>query len=145
MRFWNAILGPAPDTQLWHTADRSNSVTDEGENTMDLDTNITLYIAGGLLFLIGVILRRWASRHDLQGALTDSAWQVVRGKRRDGQTTEIEERFSEITSAPTTAGKVRRATGSIIGHFLSATAGLVGLILILAGLATAAVGYFVYS
>lgn len=112
---------------------------------MGLETNILLYIAGGASVLFGMLLRRWAGANDLIGMLKDSAWQLVRGKRRGGQLTDIEERFAEISSAATTGGKIRRATGSVIGHLVSATVGLIGLVLILAGLAMAAAGYFYFS
>jgi hypothetical protein len=101
---------------------------------MGLETNIILYIAAGISILFGLLLRRWAGQNDLVGVVTDSAWQLARGKRRGGQVTDIEERIAGITSAPTAAGKVRRATGSVIGHLLSATAGLAGLVLILTGM-----------
>jgi hypothetical protein len=109
---------------------------------MDLGTNVILFIVGGLAILVGIMFRRWAGRHDLRGALTDSAWQLARGRRRGGRKTDIEEKFAEIASAATTAGRVRRAGGSVIGHFMSTIVGLTGLVLILAGLATIAAGYF---
>lgn len=109
-----------------------------------LETNIALYIAAGVSVLIGLLLRRWAGQNDLIGVATDSAWQLARGKRRGGQLTDIEQRIAGIASAPTTGGKIRRATGSVIGHLLSATASLIGLVLILAGLAMAAAGYFYF-
>lgn len=112
---------------------------------MGLETNIMLYIAAGISILLGMMMRRWSGQHDLIGALTGSAWQLIRGKRRGGQLTDIEERVAGITSAATTGGKIRRATGSVIGHLLSATAGLIGLVLILAGIAMAAAGYFYFS
>ncbi len=112
---------------------------------MGLDTNILLYIAAGVFILFGMLLRRWAGQSDLVGSLTDSAWQVARGKRSRGQLTDIEERIAGITSATTTGGKIRRATGSIIGHMLSATVALIGLFLILAGLAMAVAGYFYFT
>ncbi len=109
---------------------------------MAVDTNVLLLAAGGISFLIGLFLRRWAGRRDLVGSLTDSAWQVVRGKRRGGRKTDIEEKFAAIASAATTAGRARRATGSVIGHLLSATVGLIGLALILAGLILIAGGVY---
>ena len=112
---------------------------------MGLETNIILYIAAGVSVLIGLLLLRWAGQNDLVGVVTDSAWQLARGKRRGGQLTDIEERIAGITSAPTAGGKIRRATGSVIGHLLSATASLIGLVLILAGLVMTAAGYFYFS
>jgi hypothetical protein len=112
---------------------------------MGLETNIMLYIAAGASMLLGLLLRRWAGQNDLIGVLTDSFWQLLRGKRRGGQLTDIEDRFVDITSAATAGGRIRRATGSVIGHLLSATVGLIGLALILAGLAMAAAGYFYFT
>lgn len=112
---------------------------------MGLETNLILYIAAGISIFLGFLMRRWAGANDLIGMLKDSMWQLIRGKRRNGQLTDIEERMAEISSAPTTGGKIRRATGSVIGHLLSATVGLIGLVLILTGFVLAAAGYFYFS
>jgi hypothetical protein len=104
--------------------------------------NPGLWIAGALLLLAGLIIRRIVARYDFRGMLTSSVWQVARGRRTGEHKTEIEERFNEIASAATTFGKARRLTGNVVGHFIAPIMGLIGLVCILAGLGFWAAAFF---
>ncbi|MGF1620821.1 MAG: hypothetical protein ACFCUR_09420 [Rhodomicrobiaceae bacterium] len=95
--------------------------------------NPGLWIAGALLLLAGIIIRRIVARYDFRGMLTSSVWQVARGRRTAEHKTEIEDRFNEIASAGTHSGKARRLTGNVVGHFVAPVMGLIGLAAFLPG------------
>jgi hypothetical protein len=78
----------------------------------------------------------------LKGAAFDSAWQVARGKRTAENPTEIEKRLGEIGSEATVTGKAKRAAGTVIGHFAAQVLGVVAWLMLFAGAALAAAGYF---
>lgn len=109
---------------------------------MTLGTNAWLMLVGAAAILIGVLLRRWAGRHDLKDAAMDSAWTLLRGRRSAQNPTEIEAKLRDIQAQPTWTGKATRTAGTAIGHVVAQVVGLVALVLILAGLALAAVGFF---
>ena len=106
--------------------------------------NPGLWIAGALLLLVGILIRRIVARYDFRGMLTNSAWHVARGRRTAEHKTEIEERFDEIASAATNFGKARRLTENVVGHFVAPVMGLIGLLCILAGLGLFAAAYFLH-
>lgn len=109
---------------------------------MDLTLSHWMMIAGGVLMVVGYLLRSWASRYDLKEAAFDSAWQMARGKRSAENPTAIESKLSDITSAPTVTSKATRAAGTVAGHFAAQIAGLGGLLMLLAGVALIAGGYY---
>jgi hypothetical protein len=109
---------------------------------MDLTTNLWMMIAGGLLAVLGYLLRSRMSRYDLTDAAIGSAWQLARGKRSADNPTEVERKLKNIGAAPTAVGKAGRAAGSVIGHVAAQVLGLVAWVMMLAGAALLAAGYF---
>jgi hypothetical protein len=109
---------------------------------MTLGTNGWLMLVGTAAILIGILLRRWAGRYDLKEAAMDSAWTLLRGRRTAQNPTAIEAKLRDIQSQPTWTGKASSAAGTAVGHVIAQVVGVVALVLILAGLALAAVGFF---
>lgn len=93
----------------------------------------TLALWGAGLVLVGMIVRWWSARYDLNEAVLDSAWQTARGKRTSENPTEVEKRLKEITSQSGAAGKVTAAASTVIGHLVAQVLGLVSILMILAG------------
>lgn len=108
---------------------------------MPLVVNEGLLIAGGILALLGILIRWRTQRHNLTDAVVDSAWQTVRGRRNAGNPTEIEKKLQGITSQSTAAGKVTAAAGTVVGHFYSQAMGTLSLLLIIVGAALVAAGF----
>ena len=109
---------------------------------IDLAWSHWLMIAGGVLAVRGLLIRSWVSRYDLADAAIGSAWQLVRGRRTADNPTEIERKLKDIGAAPTAAGKAGRAAGSVIGHVAAQVLGLLAWVMILAGAALVAAGFF---
>jgi hypothetical protein len=109
---------------------------------VSLTINDWMMIWGGGFIVLAILIMWRTSRYDLKGAAFDSAWQVARGKRTAENPTEIEKRLGEITSEATVTGKATRAAGTVIGHFAAQVLGVVAWLMLLAGAALAAAGYF---
>jgi hypothetical protein len=109
---------------------------------VELGTNEWMMIWGAGLALLAVLIMWRVSRYDLAGAAFDSAWQVARGKRTAETPTALEEKYHEIAREASVTGKARRAAGTVIGHFAAKVANLIATIMLLAGAALIAVGYF---
>jgi hypothetical protein len=101
---------------------------------MPLGPTAIYLISGTVLIVIGYLLRQVASHYDIKEILLCSAWQLARGKRTAETRTDIEERLSEITSAPTHLGKARRLGSNVVGHVVAPVLGLIGLLFIAGGL-----------
>jgi hypothetical protein len=98
-----------------------------------------LMVAGAVLVLIGIPIRRWAARHDLKEAAIDSAWTLLRGKR--SAPTAIEAKLNDIQSQATWTGKATKTAETAIAHGLAQVAQVSALALILIGLALIGAGY----
>jgi hypothetical protein len=109
---------------------------------MSLSANDWMMIWGAGLIVLAILIMWRASRYDLKGAAFDSAWQLARGKRTAENPTEIEKRLGEIASEASVTGKAKRAAGTVIGHFAAQVLGVVAWLMLLAGAALAAAGYF---
>jgi hypothetical protein len=107
-----------------------------------LTTNHWMMIAGALLILVGFLLQRRAARHDLKEAVLESAWHAARGRRTSDNPTEVERRLNDIVSQPTSAGKVTAAASTVVGHFVAQVVSLISIVMMLAGAALAAAGWF---
>jgi hypothetical protein len=107
---------------------------------MDLLADHALLIGGGLLLILGFLLWRRMSHHDLKGAAIDSAWQIARGRRTATNPTPIETKLRDIGAAATMTGKASRAAGTVIAHFVAQVVSLMALVMMLAGLLLLAAG-----
>lgn len=99
-------------------------------------------ISGAILLAIGYVFRSIASRYDFKEILLCSFFQWARGKRTAETPTDIEQRFSEITSAPTRFGKARQVGTNVAGHFIAPVLGLIGLLFMLGGLVLFWLAYY---
>lgn len=104
--------------------------------------NPTLLGIGLVLFVLGWMLRSWASRHSLTDQVTDTAWEAV--KKRDARVIgrEIQGRIAEINQASSTLGKASKVAGYGVRHAMAQVAGLAGIAGILIGLVLAGLGLF---
>lgn len=92
--------------------------------------------SGAVLIVIGVALRRWASRHDLEGLAFDAAWHVARNRgdlSKVGET-DIAQRLGEVASQPSNVGRARKVAGVATRHFVAQIANIAALLALLAGL-----------
>src|SRR5689334_9597993 len=94
-----------------------------------------LMLAGAVAVLVGILIRRWASRYDLKDAAMDSAWTLLRGKRTADNPTAIEAKLKDIKSQPTWTGKATKTAGTAVGHLLAQVGQVAAMVLLLAGLA----------
>jgi len=101
-----------------------------------------LMLSGATLILVGALIRWRIARYDLKDAAIDSAWTLARGKRTAENPTALETKLRDIQSQPTWTGKATKAAGTAIGHFVAQVLSVVALVLVLAGLALAVVGFF---
>ena len=109
---------------------------------LELGSNEWMMIWGAGLALVAVLVMWRVSRYDLAGAAFDSAWQVARGKRTAENPTALEETPDEIAREASVTGKARRAAGTVIGHFAAKVANVIALLMLLAGAALIALGWF---
>jgi hypothetical protein len=98
-------------------------------------------LAGAVAVLVGILIRRWASRYDLKDAAMDSAWTLLRGKRTADNPTAIEAKLKDIKSQPTWTGKATKTAGTAVGHLLAQVGQVAAMVLLLAGLAMLGAGY----
>ena len=101
-----------------------------------------LMLAGAIAVLVGILVKRWASRYDLKEAAIGSAWTLLRGKRTAENPTEIEAKLHEIRSQATWTGKATKPATTAAGHFLAQIGQAAALFLMLVGLALVGAGYF---
>lgn len=107
---------------------------------MELTSNHWMMIAGAVLFVIGWLMRGWASKYDLKDAAIDSAWTTIRGRRSAENPTALEAKLQDIGAQKSVTGKATRAATTVAGHFVAQVVGLVGLIALVVGLALVAAG-----
>jgi hypothetical protein len=105
-------------------------------------SNAWLIVAGAVFIAAGILLRRWSAQRDLKGAAIDSAWSIALGRRTADNPTAIEAKLRDIQAQPTWTGKATRTAGTAVAHLLAQAAAVAALVLILAGLALAAAGFF---
>ncbi len=93
------------------------------------------YLLGGgvLLAIIGWLLWRWSSRHDLKGLAVDAAWQVARNRGRLATETELGNRLKAVQADASGVGKAKKVAGVAARHVAAQIAGLAGLAAMLGG------------
>jgi len=100
-----------------------------------------LMLAGAGLLLAGILIRWLTARYDLKDAAVESAWHLALGRRTAEKPTALEAKLQEIRSQPTWTGKATRTARTALGHVLAQAMHVVAVVLMLAGLALAAVGF----
>jgi len=100
-----------------------------------------MMLTGAAMVLVGILVRRWASRYDLKDAALDSAWTLLRGRRTAENPTAIEAKLRDIGSESTWTGRATKAAGTGVAHMLSQVGQVTALGLILVGLALGAAGF----
>jgi H+/gluconate symporter-like permease len=108
--------------------------------------NPTLLAIGLLVMVIGFLLRRWASRHNLMtgmaGGLKQAAFDTVRSKGANLQHNPLSDKLHQVAAQGSHTGKAKVAAGFAIKHFLSQAVGIAGWIAMIGGLAMAVAGVF---
>jgi len=88
--------------------------------------------------VVGYLLRRWASRHDLVDVATDAAlsaaWSTVTRRRLPGVPEEISSRVRDVTNEASHVGKAGKVAGMAARHVLAQAAALAGLVLLVLGI-----------
>ncbi len=105
-----------------------------------------LLLAGLGIFVMGWLLRRWASRHDMMGmvtgAATGAAWQAVKGRKVPDMPSELKSKMQEFQDEGSNVGRAKKAAGYAARHFIAQVVGLAGWVGLLGGLALMAAGVF---
>jgi hypothetical protein len=109
---------------------------------MDWVSKFPFLLAGGALMLAGFAIRRRTSRYDLAGIALETARHIAFRQSRQGSPSPLEEKLNEIAGETRLAGKARRVTSAVAGHFIAGWLGVVAMIMMTAGLAVAAFGIF---
>lgn len=92
-----------------------------------------LLASGGMLILLGILLFRWASRHDLKGLAIDAAWQVARRRGRLDTETDLGNRLKELQAERSNMRRAGMLAGHAARHFAAQAASIGALISWLAG------------
>lgn len=109
---------------------------------MTLDTSSWLFIWGGGLTLLAILIWWRMGRYDIKGAAIDSAWQLARGKRTAENLTPIEMMASEIGAEATHFGKARRTVFTVIAHFVAQALTIASYFILLGGLVLIGLGWY---
>jgi len=109
---------------------------------MTLDTSGWLFIWGGGLTLLAILIWWRMGRYDIKGAAIDSAWQLARGKRTAENLTPIEMMAGEIGAEATHLGKARRTVFTVIAHFVAQALTIASYFILLGGLILIGLGWY---
>jgi hypothetical protein len=105
-----------------------------------------LAIAGIVALVLGFLLRRWAARHDLKGALAGgvkhAAVNAVRHGKDGHGSNPLAAKLHEVAAHGSHTGKAKAVAGMAARHFVAQVASIAGLVAILGGLAATAAGIF---
>ena len=99
-----------------------------------------LLVAGLIAFAIGVLLWRWAGRHDIKGLAVDAAWQAAKSRGKTAMTPEIHEKLDALKSAGSTFGKGKQVAEMAARHFVAQAVSIVSYVAMAAGVGLAAAG-----
>ena len=105
-----------------------------------------LFIGGLAALVIGFLLRRWAARHDLKGALAGGVKHVAMDAIRHGKdghkSNPLTDKLHEVVAHGSHTGKAKAVAGIAARHFVAQVVSIAGLVAILGGLAATAAGVF---
>jgi hypothetical protein len=96
-------------------------------------THPYLLAAGGLLIVCGLLLLRWASRHDLKGLAIDTAWEVAKNRGRVDVETEFGNRLKDLRAESSNIGRAKMVAGHAARHVAAQVATIAGLIALAGG------------
>lgn len=102
-------------------------------------------LAGGmLLVLAGVLLWRWASRHDLKGLAVDAAWQVAknRGNLASAADSELGQRLKDIAGDGSNVSRAAKVAGHAARHAAAQVANITGLVAMAIGAALVGLAFW---
>lgn len=115
-------------------------------NVMQYVAHPGLAVAGVVALVVGLLLRRWAARHDLKSALAGgvkhAALDAVRHGKDGHKSNPLAAKLHEVASHGSHAGKAKAVAGMAARHFVAQAASIAGLVAILGGLAATAAGIF---
>ena len=98
--------------------------------------------SGTALLLLGVMLWRWASRHDLKGLAIEAAWQVAKNRGDPNTETELGNRIKTLQADSSNAGRAKTAAGYAARHVVAQIASLAGIVAMLGGAALTAAAFY---
>ena len=96
-------------------------------------THPYLLVAGGLLIVCGLLLLRWASRHDLKGLAIDTAWEVAKNRGRVDVETELGNRLKDLQAESSNVGRAKMVAGHAARHMAAQVASIAALIALAGG------------
>jgi hypothetical protein len=103
-------------------------------------------LAGAGLILLGILLRRWTSRYDVDEAVKSlvwaAIWSVILRRSAFESPPAIVALIKDFDAQTTWSGKTKAAARLVAAHGFSQAARLCGAILVLAGVVQIALGYF---
>ncbi len=102
--------------------------------------NPTLLAIGIAIFILGILLRRWSSRHSLTDQLTDAAWEAVKARDSGVIGREVRGKLDEINRSGSNFGKAKAVAGYGFRHAVAQVVGIAGLVALLGGLVLSALG-----
>jgi hypothetical protein len=106
----------------------------------------TLLIVGLVAIIVGVLLRRWASHHDLTsavaGGVKKAAFDTVRSKGANLKDNPLAAKLQQVAAEGSHTGKAKVAAGLALKHFIAQAVGIAGLVAMLVGLAAVVAGIF---
>jgi len=100
-----------------------------------------LVVGGVLLFVVGVWLWRWSSRHDLKGMVVDAAWQVAKARGDLSVETDLGERLRDLKQDGSNVSRAKKVAGLGARHLVSQVAGIAAIVAMLSGVALLAVAF----
>lgn len=103
-------------------------------------------IAGLVVCALGVWLIRWAARNNMASEIKDAAvsatLSALAKRGRPDLPDNVKARMSELNAAGGVTGKAKTVAGYAVRNSLSQVFGVLGFILLMAGLLVAAIGIF---
>ena len=99
---------------------------------------------GSLLIVIGVLLWRWASRHNITDLVVDAAVHVAwnKGKLASAADTEIAKRLDALKAETSNTERAKSVAGHAARHVAAQVANVVGLVAMLVGAALFGLAFY---
>ncbi len=98
-----------------------------------------LLVFGLIAVVIGLLMYRWAGRHDLKGAAIDAAWQVAKSRGKSAITPALQAELDAFKARPSTIDRTKQAAGLAARHFIAQAVSIISYVLILGGLVLSAI------